>query len=746
MKKITLTFLLIITAFFAQAQTVFINELHYDNTGADVGEFVEIAGPAGTDLTGWTVEFYNGANGSLYSTLNLSGTIDDEGSGYGALSFLEAGIQNGAPDGLALIDNTNTVIQFLSYEGAFTATAGTANGQASTDIGVSEQPAPAVGQSLQLIGSGNLYSDFSWTGPVAESPGTINVNQTFSGGAGNPPVISCPSTIMINNTAGECSAVANYAGTAIDTEDGDISGDIVYSPPSGSTFPVGTTTVTASVTDSDGNTSTCTFDVTVNDVEDPVVVCTDFTAQLDATGNVTVFPGDVATATDNCPTVTLEFGAPAINGSLTTTFASNNGQSGNMFDIVALNDITIESFDINMDSGVTDDVEVYFKTGPYLPSVNTPGDWTLVATTNVTSVGTDVPTPLNLNLGINVTAGQTVAFYVTLTSTTAINYTNGSTTGSLFASDANLEFYEGAGLAYPFASNFNPRVFNGNIIYNAGGSLSSSLDFTCMDIGPNNVQVTATDASGNTSTCSAVITIEDNIAPVIACAGEVSGAPVFINEIHYDNTGADQDEAIEIAGPAGTDLSSYSIVLYNGNGGTEYNTVALSGTIDDEGDGFGAINFPITGIQNGSPDGIVLANNGNVIQFLSYEGSFTAVDGIASGLTSTDIGVSEPSSTPIGESLQLTGTGTYYPDFTWNAPSASSPGDINIGQTFLAPTSTVYDATLDGTTGTVTVNVADLLLSVDEACGYTVTSGGGAPIPGSITTLFATNNNGSQGG
>ena len=38
--------------------TVFINEIHYDNTGADAGEFVEIAGPAGLDVTGWTAALY----------------------------------------------------------------------------------------------------------------------------------------------------------------------------------------------------------------------------------------------------------------------------------------------------------------------------------------------------------------------------------------------------------------------------------------------------------------------------------------------------------------------------------------------------------------------------------------------------------------------------------------------------------------------------------------------------------------
>src|SRR5262245_8983842 len=40
---------------------VFINEIHYDNVGTDTGEFIEIAGPAGTDLAGWRLVRYNGA-------------------------------------------------------------------------------------------------------------------------------------------------------------------------------------------------------------------------------------------------------------------------------------------------------------------------------------------------------------------------------------------------------------------------------------------------------------------------------------------------------------------------------------------------------------------------------------------------------------------------------------------------------------------------------------------------------------
>lgn len=159
---------------------------------------------------------------------------------------------------------------------------------------------------------------------------------------------------------------------------------------------------------------------------------------------------------------------------------------------------------------------------------------------------------------------------------------------------------------------------------------------------------------------------------------------VFINEIHYDNDGTDTGEAIEIAGSAGTDLTGWDVVLYNGNGGTTYDTDSLSGTIPDQQNGFGtvAVSYPTNGIQNGSPDGIALVdNNNNVVQFLSYEGSLTAVGGPADGTASIDIGVAEGSSTPIGSSLQLTGTGSVYEDFTWS-DAANTFSAVNTGQTF----------------------------------------------------------------
>ena len=106
---------------------------------------------------------------------------------------------------------------------------------------------------------------------------------------------------------------------------------------------------------------------------------------------------------------------------------------------------------------------------------------------------------------------------------------------------------------------------------------------------------------------------------------------VFINEIHYDNSGTDANEAIEIAGPAGTDLTGWTIFLYNGTSSVldVYDERALSGTIPDLGGGFGVVVEFISGIQNGAPDGIVLYDGASVVQFLSYEGSFTAAGGVA---------------------------------------------------------------------------------------------------------------------
>lgn len=143
------------------------------------------------------------------------------------------------------------------------------------------------------------------------------------------------------------------------------------------------------------------------------------------------------------------------------------------------------------------------------------------------------------------------------------------------------------------------------------------------------------------------------------------------SEIHYDNAGDDVSEQIEIEGPAGTDLSGWSIALYDGGSHHVYDTKALTGSIPATCDTRGVVVVPYEQIQNGSPDGFALIHGTEVVEFLSYEGVVTATDGPANGLTSTDIVVQELSNSSDISSLQRNAFGV------WSGPTRRSFGRCN---------------------------------------------------------------------
>lgn len=221
--------------------------------------------------------------------------------------------------------------------------------------------------------------------------------------------------------------------------------------------------------------------------------------------------------------------------------------------------------------------------------------------------------------------------------------------------------------------------------------------------------------------------------------GSLLPAQVFINEFHYDNASIDQDEGIEIAGPAGTDLSCYKILIYNGASGLVNNTLTLNGTIPDICNGYGAVWFP-SSLQNGPNDGFALvydpslcsaAGSAIVVQFLSYEGTFTAANGEAAGMLSDSLPIAESNSTPVGHSAQLTGNGSAYGDFTWTS-TASSHNLVNPGQSFNGPcgavvpselrfTSTPTGCTTPGQAFSITVCATNGSGTVDTSYSGTVT-------------------------
>lgn len=214
LRRFGLVFALLLLGHFVPAQSIFINELHYDDAGADTLEGVEIAGPAGTNLACFKIILYNGANGLPYDSLQLSGVLGNMCNGFGVAWFpIAGGLQNGSPDGLALIFDPTLpgcglaappqVIQFLSYEGSFMANSGLATGMVSTALPVQESSSTPELQSLQLTGQGYFYSEFAWQSPSPNSIGTVNPGQNFNGapcGTSTGPV----STYSLRDFEGGC--------------------------------------------------------------------------------------------------------------------------------------------------------------------------------------------------------------------------------------------------------------------------------------------------------------------------------------------------------------------------------------------------------------------------------------------------------------------------------------------------------------------------------------------------------------
>jgi hypothetical protein len=147
----------------------YISEIDYYGTSAE--EFVEVAVPAGTDVSGYTLVFYQ-SDGTVYNTFGL-GTYANTIAGQDVyvLDDTTPGFSNGdgmgnfyPDDAVALVDGSGTVLQFISWEGStVSAVAGPAIGLTSTDAGLQTD-------SLQSDDGGSTY---------------------YAQGTANPGVIAC---------------------------------------------------------------------------------------------------------------------------------------------------------------------------------------------------------------------------------------------------------------------------------------------------------------------------------------------------------------------------------------------------------------------------------------------------------------------------------------------------------------------------------------------------------------------------
>jgi len=194
---------------------------------------------------------------------------------------------------------------------------------------------------------------------------------------------------------------------------------------------------------------------------------------------------------------------------------------------------------------------------------------------------------------------------------------------------------------------------------------------------------TAIEASNsNYTTASATLTVTNVDVPTAPLA-----AKGWINEFHYDNTGTDAGEFVEIVLADTTPTTNVSVILYNGGTagsfipyGTASDLASFTKGVSANGYTIYSKSFPVDGIQNGGTDGIALIIDNVVEEFISYEGSAVATSGAAAGYTSKDIGISEAGSEVAGGSLYRYGPGSVGRDFAWAKATVATPGQVNPGQ------------------------------------------------------------------
>jgi len=140
-----------------------------------------------------------------------------------------------------------------------------------------------------------------------------------------------------------------------------------------------------------------------------------------------------------------------------------------------------------------------------------------VSTGSGESNTTGTPSDVILDTALNLTSGTTYAMALVLDATHSHRYTNGDGSNQNF-SDSNISISLGAASNAPFTGTvFSPRVFNGTLNYFVGSPPSTTIDFDCSNLGDNLIEVTATDSSGNVSTCISTVEVIDVTDPILVC-------------------------------------------------------------------------------------------------------------------------------------------------------------------------------------------------------------------------------------
>jgi hypothetical protein len=341
------------------------------------------------------------------------------------------------------------------------------------------------------------------------------------------PSIVCPADIVITNGIDSCSAFVNIVAPIVADNCAVASVVNNYNNTANATdiYPVGTTNIIFTVTDIHGNTATCNMNVTVVDDEQPEIVCpADITIGTDngvCETNVTI---PAITADDECGIATI------VNSYNGTNNASDIYPIGTTIVTWTVTDIHGNISQCDMTITVEDD-ENPMITCPCDQNEYFTGaceftlpDYTALATTwdncDVNLVVTQIPVS-----GTVITGNTTI----TLTATDdALNFS--SCTFEVIVLDSIIPvLFDCPGnqsVAYTDDCDYTLHNYITEFSVSATDNCDSDVTITQSPVagtiiyGNTTITITATDDSGNSTTCVFDVTPSDQTSPVIAgCPG-----------------------------------------------------------------------------------------------------------------------------------------------------------------------------------------------------------------------------------
>lgn len=324
----------------------------------------------------------------------------------------------------------------------------------------------------------------------------ISVNLDVMGAYSFPPA---DSALIVNGTTDNC---GNFTAT--------------FNAATLSCANIGPNIITVTYTDDSGNSSSCTATVTVADNTPPFTQCLTQQVFLDANGMVTITPDQVAfNESDACGIDSM---------ALSETMFTCADIGGNI--------VTLTVYDVNGNSAMcTANIVV---TDTISPTATCPGDQTgyvgpscsvpipdfrgLVTTSDNCEVDTLVQSPspgtVIVGSGFNTLVTMTATDQSGNTGTCTFNFNVLDTIPPVaICQDVTVQL-NAMGVGSVFATGVNNNSTDNCGIDGLG--LSQSV-FDCSDVGANSVVLTVTDDAGNTSTCTATVTVQDNVPPAPNC-------------------------------------------------------------------------------------------------------------------------------------------------------------------------------------------------------------------------------------